>query len=87
MFKTASARYVLRAAVAAVLAASGAILAATTDNTITLHEWALIVVALVGGFAAYAGIGAASGSVEPFVGRKQENTEVPMPPADPVPPS
>lgn len=76
MFRTAESRYVLRAVVAAALA--GLAVAATVwiDN-----PYVKIASAILGALAAYLGIGAATGPVEPFVGVKYKGAEVPVPPA------
>lgn len=72
MFSTPQARYVLRAVVSALIA--GLAVAATIwiDN-----PYIKIASAVVGALAAYLGIGAGSPAVEPFVGVKYNNAEVP----------
>lgn len=82
MFRTPGSRYALRAIVAAALAGLAVAGTVWIDN-----PYVKVASAAVGALAAYLGIGAASGSVEPFVGNKLANAEVPVPPADPVPPN
>lgn len=79
MFKTPQSRYLLRAAVTMILA--GLSIAGTIwiDN-----PYIKIASGMVAVLASYLGIGIVSPQVEPFVGNKMEDAQVPVPPADPV---
>lgn len=84
MFReSATARYILRAIVAATLAGLAAAATALSDNGITALEYVLIASSVFGSFGAYLGIGAATPQAEPFVGKKLDNAQVPVPPAEP----
>lgn len=86
MFKeSAAARYVLRAAVATALAVLGALQLALA-NGVTAQEWVQVAIAGCISLGGYLGIGALSGSVEPFIGNTLQGAQVPSPPADPEPP-
>lgn len=81
MFRESStARTFLRAAVASALSFLGALQLAMVDG-ITSQEWVGVAIATVGVLGGYLGIGAASGSMEPFFVNKLEGAEVPSPPA------
>lgn len=69
MFSSAESRYVLRALLVGVGAAVSSMLA---DG-----DWKQIVASGVLAALAYAGIGAATGPVEPFIGNKMEPPPVP----------
>jgi asparagine N-glycosylation enzyme membrane subunit Stt3 len=81
-----NARYVLRGVVAALLVALATLRASLGDGVDT-GEWIDVGTNTLTALAAYLGIGAALGPVEPFVGRKLDDADVPKPPADPVPPA
>jgi hypothetical protein len=83
MFKSPTSRYLLRTGLVAVLAGL-ATLKASVGNGVDSAEWVDIVYATLGAAMAYAGIGAVVPAVEPFVGIKKQDAEVPVPPADPV---
>lgn len=83
MFKSPESRYILRTCVVAVLAGLASLKAGIGDG-LDNAEIVDVVSATLGAGAAYAGLGAFVPSVEPFVGIKKEDAEVPMPPADPV---
>lgn len=83
MFReSVNARYVLRAVVAAAIAALATLRASVGDG-LDAQEWVDLVTNVVGALALYLGVGAVSGSVEPFVGKELEGAEVPVPPAQP----
>lgn len=85
MFKdSAKARYVLRGVVVGLIAFF-ATLRASIGGGLDPQEWVDLASNTLGAVAAYFGIGAAFGSVEPFVGNKMEGAAVPVPPADPEP--
>jgi hypothetical protein len=75
--QSATARFYLRAGVAAALAMSALAGTLWVDS-----PWVKLVAAGVAAFAGYLGIGAAT-PVEPFVGNQLEGAEVPSPPAVP----
>lgn len=77
MFSSAEARYVLRAAVATVLAFLAALATAITDGGVSMQEWVAIAIATVTVVGAYLGIGAGVPQVEPFIGNKLEPAPVP----------
>jgi hypothetical protein len=82
MFReSANARTFLRTAVETGLAFLGALQVAIFDGSISGMEWVGISTATLTAFGGYLGIGAASGSVEPFFVNELENAEVPSPPA------
>jgi hypothetical protein len=83
MFRSPTSRYMLRISVVAVLAGLGALKASIGDGLDAAEVVDVIEVTLAAG-AAYAGIGYAVPAVEPFVGRKKDDAQVPVPPADPV---
>jgi len=85
MFRSPSSRYLLRIVVVAALAGL-ATLKASIGNGLDSAEVVDVIYATLGGGAAYAGIGALVPSVEPFVGLKKDDAQVPVPPADPMPP-
>jgi hypothetical protein len=77
MFReSANARTILRAVVAAALAGLAVAGTIWIDNSVIRIASAVLLV--LGG---YLGVGASSGSVEPFFVNKLENAEVPSPPA------
>lgn len=78
--ESSTARTFLRASVSAGLAFLGALQLAMVDG-ITSQEWVGVAIATVGVLGGYLGIGAASGSMEPFFVNKLERVEVPSPPA------
>ena len=84
MFRSPTSRYLLRTGVVAMLAGLGALKASVGDG-LDSEEWVDLLYVTIGAGAAYAGIGAIVPPVEPFVGRKKDDAEVPVPPADPVP--
>ncbi len=79
-----NARYLLRGGLAALLVAL-ATLRASLGGGIDGGEWIDLVQNTVAAGAAYFGLGAAFGPVEPFIGRKLNGAAVPEPPADPEP--
>jgi hypothetical protein len=85
MFKSPESRYALRIVVMALLAGLAALKSNITDG-LTSSEAVEVLYLTLGAGAAYAGLGAAVPAVEPFIGNKKDDAEVPVPPADPVPP-
>jgi len=77
MFKSAEARYVLRVVLVGLASFLTALQAAGTD------AWLNCLIGAAVAALSYAGIGAASGSVEPFIGNKLEPP--PRPPAGDAP--
>lgn len=77
-----TARYLLRGGVAAALVAL-ATLRASIGGGVDTGEWIDVATNTLTAFAAYCGLGAALGPVEPFVGRKLASAAVPEPPAAP----
>jgi hypothetical protein len=69
MFDNVRARYALRIAIVATLTGLGALRASITDGLDAAEIIDVIEVTLAAG-ATYAGLGAASRSVEPSIGRK-----------------
>ena len=87
MFDSPQSRYLLRSGVATLLAFLASLGVAITDDSITGSEWVTIALATVGALGAYLGVGAAVPAVEPFVGNRYEGADVPVPPAEPRPPT
>lgn len=67
-----TARFLLRAALAAAIAGLGSAGVAAINGTISLAEGIGIASAAVGAFGAWVGVGALSPQVEPSIGRKLE---------------
>lgn len=76
MFSSAGARVALRAGIAITLAFLAALATAIVDG-VTASEWITIATATLTVAGAWVGLGAASGNVEPFFGRKLEPPPVP----------
>lgn len=70
-FKSVESRYALRAALAGILAAAGALQAYLPD--VSGGEIVQTVIAGILGAGVYAGIGAAAPQVEPSIGNKSES--------------
>lgn len=85
MFRSPASRFTLRVGVVATLAGLATLRASIGDG-IDAEEWVALAENTLAAGAAYAGIGAAFGAVEPFVGNKKDDAQVPVPPADPVRP-
>ena len=76
-------RTMLRATIVAAIAVLATLKASIGDG-LDSQEWVDLISAGVVSFAAYLGIGAAAGPVEPYFGNTSR-VEVPMPPAKPEP--
>lgn len=83
MFRSPAARYALRIGVMAALAGLAALKSNINDG-LTASETVEVLYLTLGAGAAYAGLGAAVPAIEPFIGNKKEDAQVPVPPADPV---
>lgn len=87
MFESPQSRYLLRAGVATGLGALGALQVALIDGSFSALDGVAIATATLTVAGGYLGIGAASGSMEPFVGNKHSDPDVPIPPAQPEDPA
>ena len=82
MFESPGSRYALRAGVATLLGLLGALQVALIDGSFSALDGIAVATATVTVAGGYLGIGAASGSMEPFVGNKHSDPDVPVPPAE-----